>query len=189
MAVRELASRTDFRMEKIGETPVYFTPPDDAAKAELDRLFARLTGGAKPRPITHTVQGHQVNVPAQAMGVARFGFADLCSRPLGAADYIAIARAYHTVLIDGIPRLGAEQRNEAKRFINLIDVLYERHVKLFASAEAEPEALYQAELGTEAFEFARTASRLHEMRSRDYLAAPRGRGHAFSGGTTGLVET
>jgi cell division protein ZapE len=189
MAVRELASRTDFRMEKIGETPVYFTPPDEAAREELDRLFARLTGGAKPRPATHTVQGHQVSVPAQAMGVARFGFADLCSRPLGAADYIAIARAYHTVLIDGIPRLGAEQRNEAKRFINLIDVLYERHVKLFASAEAEPDGLYQSELGTEAFEFARTASRLHEMRSRDYLAAPRGRGHAFSGGTTGLVET
>jgi cell division protein ZapE len=189
MEVRELTARTDFRMEKIGETPVYFTPPDEAARAELDGLFARLTGAAKPRPAILTVQGHPVEVPAQAMGVARFGFADLCSRPLGAADYIAIARAYHTVLIDGIPKLGHDQRNEVKRFINLIDVLYERHVKLFASAEAEPEDLYGAERGTEAVEFARTASRLHEMRSRDYLAMPRGRGHAVSGDTTGLVET
>jgi cell division protein ZapE len=189
MEVRELNARTDFRMEKIGETPVYFTPPDEAAKAELDRLFARLTGAATPRPAILKVQGHPVEVPAQAMGVARFGFEDLCSRPLGAADYIAIARAYHTVLIDGIPKLGPDQRNEAKRFINLIDVLYERHVKLFATAEAEPEELYQAERGTEAFEFARTASRLHEMRSRDYLAMPRGRGHLVSGQTTGLVET
>ncbi len=189
MEVRELMARTDFRMEKIGETPVYFTPPDQAATEELDRLFTRLTGAAKPRPATLTVQRHPVEVPAQAMGIARFGFADLCSRPLGAADYIAIARAYHTVLIDGIPRLGPDQRNEAKRFINLIDILYERHVKLFASADAEPEELYQAERGTEAFEFARTASRLHEMRSRDYLAAPRGRGHSVSGQTTGLVET
>ncbi|MGA0597763.1 cell division protein ZapE [Enterovirga sp. CN4-39] len=189
MAVRELASRTDFRMEKIGETPVYFTPADERSRAELDGLFARLTGGVRPKPATLTVQGHPVEVPAQAMGVARFDFADLCRRPLGAADYIAIARAYHTVLVDGIPQLSWEQRNEAKRFINLIDVLYERHVKLFASAAVEPDELFGGESGTEAFEFARTASRLHEMRSRDYLALPRGRGHAVSGDTTGLVET
>ena len=189
MEVRHLAARTDFRMEKIGETPVYFTPADAAAAAELDHLFSRLTGGARPKPATLTVQGHPVEVPAQAMGVARFRFDDLCRKPLGAADYIAIARAYHTVLIDGIPELSQDQRNEAKRFINLIDVLYERHVKLFDSAAAEPDALYQAERGTELFEFARTASRLHEMRSRDYLSQPRGRGHALSGQTTGLVET
>jgi cell division protein ZapE len=189
MEVRELTSRTDFRLEKIGETPAYFTPDDESARAELDKLFARLTGGARPRSATLSVQGHPVEVPAQAMGVARFSFDDLCRKPLGAADYIAIARAYHTVLVDGIPRLGGEQRNEAKRFINLIDVLYERHVKLFASAETEPDQLYGGERGAEAFEFARTTSRLHEMRSRDYLARPRGRGHAVSGDTTGLVET
>jgi cell division protein ZapE len=189
MEVRELASRTDFRMEKIGDTPVYFTPDDEAARAELDGLFARLTGGARPKPATLTVQGHPVEVPGQAMGVARFSFDDLCRKPLGAADYIAIARAYHTVLIDSIPTLSQDQRNEAKRFINLIDVLYERHVKLFASAAAEPDQLYEAERGTELFEFARTASRLHEMRSRDYLAQPRGKGQALSGQTTGLVET
>jgi cell division protein ZapE len=189
MEVRELASRTDFRMEKIGETPAYFTPDDERAKAELDGLFARVTGGARPKRATLTVLGHPLDVPAQAMGVARFGFDDLCQKPLGTADYIAIARAYHTLLVDNIPRLGAEQRNEAKRFINLIDVLYERRVKVFASAAAEPDELYTAERGAEAFEFARTASRLHEMRSRDYLAQPRGRGHAISGDTTGLVET
>jgi cell division protein ZapE len=123
------------------------------------------------------------------MGVARFAFEDLCGRPLGASDYIAIARAFHTVLIDAIPKLTPEQRNEVRRFITLVDVLYERNVKLFASADAEPDALYDAGQGAELFEFARTASRLHEMRSRDYLGAPRGRGHAVSGNVTGLVET
>lgn len=189
MSVRELASRTDFRLEKIGETPAYFTPINGAAHAALDELFRRLTGGAPAKSVTLSVQGHPVAVPQQAMGVARLTFEDLCSRPLGASDYIALARSYHTVLIDGIPVLGPDQRNEARRFITLIDVLYERHVKLFASAAAEPDELFRAETGAEAFEFARTTSRLHEMRSQEYLAAPRGRGHAVSGNTTGIVET
>ena len=189
MEVRQLVSRTDFRLEKIGSTPVYFTPADADAHRELDRLFRSLTGGADPRPVTLMVHGHPVEVPAQAMGVARLTFADLCSRPLGASDYIALARSYHTVLIDDVPRLVPDRRNEARRFITLVDVLYERHVKLFVSAEAEPDDLYVAETGAEAFEFARTASRLHEMRSQEYLAAPRGRGHEVSGNITGIVET
>ena len=189
MEVRELASRTDFRMEKIGDTPVFFIPADDRARRELNDLFGRLTGGARPKPATLTVSGRVVPVPAQLMGVARFGFDDLCRNPLGASDYIGVARAFHTVLIDGVPVLGSDQRNEARRFITLIDVLYERNVKLFASLDAEPHRLYGGAIGTEAFQFARTASRLHEMGSRDYLGQPRGRGHEPSGQTTGLVET
>jgi cell division protein ZapE len=189
MEVFRLDARTDFRLEKIGESPVYFTPPDETARATLDDLFRRLTGKTPARPSRLMVLGHEVHVPAQAMGVARFGFDDLCRHPLGASDYIAVARAYHTVFLEGIPKMGEAQRNEARRFITLIDVFYERHVKLIASAEAEPAELFQAEAGAEAFEFARTVSRLAEMRSRDYLALPRGRGQALTGNTTGLVET
>jgi cell division protein ZapE len=135
------------------------------------------------------VHGHPVDVPAQAMGVARLSYADACQRPLGASDYIALARAYHTILLEDVPVIPSARRDEAKRFITLIDVLYERRVKLILSAAAEPPELYQAESGSEAFEFARTASRLAEMRSRDYLMLPRGRGHAVTGNTTGLVDT
>jgi cell division protein ZapE len=189
MEVLRLDSRTDFRMEKIGDTPVYFTPVDEAATRHLDDLFRRLTGNAPVRPAQMIVHGHEVAIPAQAMGVARFTFEQLCAVPLGASDYIAIARSYHTVFIDGIPRLNQARRNEARRLITLIDVLYERSVKLFASAAAEPADLYEAESGAEAFEFARTVSRFAEMRSCDYLAQPRGKGQAASGNTTGLVET
>lgn len=182
-----LDARTDFRLEKLGDAPVYFTPADAPAKQAMDHWFRRLTGGAPTLPATLTVLGHPVEVPAQAMGVARFGFQDLCGRPLGASDYLAIAQAYHTVLVDAVPVLKPEQRNEARRFIILIDVLYERHVKLVASAAAPPGELYGAETGAEAFEFARTVSRLHEMASREYLAAPRT--DPVTGNATGLVDT
>ena len=185
----ELAARTDFRLEKLGQSPVYFVPADVGATRAMDDVFARLTGGARPKPAQLSHHGRLLDVPAQAMGVARFPYEALCLQPLGAADYIAIARAYHTLLLDGLRVIDPARRDEAKRLINLIDILYERRVKLIASAEAEPEALYRAESGHEAFEFARTVSRLAEMRSRDYLGLPRGRGHQVSGNTTGLVET
>jgi cell division protein ZapE len=187
--VVELDARTDFRLEKLGDSPVYFAPADAAAQAALDGLFARLTRGAKPKAAKLKVHGHPVEVPAQAMGVARFPYEALCKRPLGAADYIAIARAYHTVILEGVPALQPFQRDEARRLITLIDILYERRVKLIVSAETEPPGLFQAETGPEAFEFARAVSRLAEMRSRDYLALPRGRGHQVTGNVTGLVET
>ena len=189
MEVVELAARTDFRLEKLGDSPVYFTPADDKARTALDGVFARLTRGAAPRPAALHVHGRRVEVPEQALGVARFPYDELCRRPLGAADYIAIARAYHTVLVDGVPALPPSRRDEARRLITLIDILYERRVKLILSAEAEPEGLFRAETGNEAFEFARTVSRLAEMRSRDYLALPRGRGHEVTGNITGIVET
>ena len=189
MEVRELTSPTDHRLEKIGDTPVYYAPADHAARAALDALFARLAGGVAPGPATLAVQGRDVVVARQAPGIARFAFEEICERPLGASDYLAIARAYETVILDDVPVLSADQRNAARRFITLVDVLYERHVKLFLSAAAEPDDLYRAETGTETFEFARTASRLHEMRSREYLEAPRAPPDAGAGRSTGLVET
>ena len=155
----------------------------------MDDMFARLTGGGAARPVRLMVHGHAVDVPAQAMGVARLTFDNLCRRPLGASDYLALARSYHTILLEGVPVIPAERRDEAKRFITLVDVLYERRVKLIVSADAEPQGLYRAETGHEAFEFNRTVSRLAEMRSRDYLAMPRGRGGEVTGNITGIVET
>jgi cell division protein ZapE len=189
MEVVHLEARTDYRLEKIGDSPVYYVPADEAAERAMEWMFARLTGGVEPRFVRLMVHGHPVDVPAQAMGVARLAYDDLCRRPLGAADYLALARSFHTILLEGVPVIPSERRDEAKRFITLIDVLYERRVKLIVSADAEPAGLYKAETGREAFEFARTASRLAEMRSREYLARPRGRGGEVTGNITGIVET
>ncbi|MDP4026233.1 cell division protein ZapE [Methylobacterium sp. NEAU 140] len=188
--VLRLDARTDFRLEKLGGAAVYHVPADAAARAALDAAFKGLTGKAKGRPDTLRVHGRDVSVPEAATGVARFTFDDLCRQPLGASDYMAVARAYHTVILDGIPVLGEAERNEAKRFITLIDTLYDAHVKLVASAEAEANALYTASTGREAFEFDRTVSRLIEMRSTEYLGLPHGRPTSeASGASTGLVET
>lgn len=163
-----LGARTDYRREKLETLPVYVTPLSAAADAALDAAFARLTAGATPAPTALSVLGRDVAVPSAAQGVARFDFSDLCARPLGPSDYLAIAHAFHTVVIDHIPVMDERGRNEAKRFITLIDALYDGHVRIVVSAAAEPDDLYHAPSGTEAFEFARTASRLTEMRSRDY---------------------
>ena len=190
VAVLRLDARTDFRLEKLGGAAVYHVPADASADAALDAAFKGLTGKGRGTPATLRVHGRDVHVPQEATGVARFTFDDLCRRPLGASDYMAIARAYHTLVVDRIPVMREAERNEAKRFITLIDTLYDRHVKLVASAAAEAHALYTAETGREAFEFDRTVSRLIEMRSTEYLAAPHGRGHSeASGASTGLVET
>jgi cell division protein ZapE len=124
------------------------------------------------------------------MGVARFSFRDLCEAPLATADYLKIAHEFHTVMVDRIPVMDYDQRNEAKRFIILIDTLYDNAVKLVASAEAEPDALYRASDGFEAQEFKRTSSRLFEMRSEAYLALPHGRRDSrVSDVPDGIVET
>jgi cell division protein ZapE len=190
MDVVHLAARTDFRLEKLGGSPVFYVPADENARQALDGAFRRLTGKARGEPSAITVKGHRVDIPQAAGGVARFTFADLCAKPLGASDYLALAQNFHTLVVDDIPQMGFERRNEAKRFIILIDTLYDHHVKLVASAAAEANDLYLAKEGREAFEFDRTVSRLIEMRSQDYLSLSHGPADsAASGNTTGLVET
>jgi cell division protein ZapE len=190
MEVVRLDARTDFRLEKIGGSPVYYTPADIAARASMDRIFRNLTGKARGEPMTLTVLGRDLCVPEVAEHVARFSFMELCGRPLGSADYIALAESFHTIFIDAIPVMPQHMRNEAKRFINLIDTLYDQHVKLVASADAAPTELYIGRDGREAFEFERTASRLIEMQSQTYLALPHGRADsAASGDATGLADT
>ena len=186
--VVRLAARTDFRLEKLAGMPVWYAPA--AADAALDAAWRRLAGGNGGAPQELPLKGRFVRVPQAAMGVARFSFRDLCEEPLAAADYLRIAHEYHTVILDRLPVLTFERRNAAKRFIILIDTLYDLNVKLIASAKAEPEALYRANRGFEAQEFKRTASRLIEMRSQAYLARPHGAAHArLSGASTGIVET
>lgn len=170
--VLELDGETDYRLQRIAGAPVYYTPEDGDGGEILDKAWRRLTDSARGTPEELTLKGRSIKVPEAVRGVARFGFADLCEAPLGPADFLKIASTYHTVVVDGIPVMGPAQRNEAKRFVTLVDALYEKKVKLIASAEAEPGALYVD--GDGSFEFARTASRLIEMQSRDYLAAGHG---------------
>lgn len=190
MEVLNLDARTDYRMEKLSGLPTWYEPLGPEATAALDRAFAALVGPGGARPGEIVMKGRTIPVPACGNGTARFAFADLCEKPLGAADYLKIARAFHTLVLDDIPVLDGDRRNEAKRFISLIDTLYDGAVKLIASAGAEPERLYLGTDGAEAFEWARTVSRLHEMRSSDYLARAHGRADsAASGSASGLVET
>jgi cell division protein ZapE len=172
MQVVPLLAAKDYRLDKLAGLKLYFTPADAHARAELDRHWDRLTGRHPARTETLHVKGRSVEVPQASMGIARFAFEDLCGVPLGALDYLHIAHAYHTVIIDGIPVLGRERRDAARRFITLIDTLYDNGVCLIASAEAEPSGLYREGDGADAFE--RTASRLMEMRSADYLASRHG---------------
>jgi cell division protein ZapE len=190
MDVVRLAARADFRLEKLGDAPVWYAPADAVAKSALDAAWRSLTAGNAAPPRELLVKGHTLHVPCAAMGAARFAFPDLCARPLGAEDYLKLAHEFHTIVLDHIPVMDYAQRNEAKRFIALIDTLYDHTVKLVASAEAAPAALYRAGDGFEAKEFNRTASRLIEMGSRAYLALPHGRkDSAATGSTEGIVET
>jgi len=190
MDVVRLDARTDFRLEKLAGLPVWYVPADAAADAALDDAWRRLAGGHHGAAQELSLQGRSVHVPRAFMGVARFNFRDLCEAPLGAADYLRIAHEYHTVILDHVPAMTYDNRNAAKRFIILIDTLYDMNVKLIASAEAEPDALYRSDEGFEAQEFKRTASRLIEMRSQSYLARPHGAAYAqTSGSSAGIVET
>ncbi|WP_407116081.1 cell division protein ZapE [Bradyrhizobium sp. LMG 9283] len=190
MDVARLDARTDFRLEKLQGVPMWLTPADGDADAALDRAWKRMSGGAQCRPRDISIKGRILHVPCSAHGVARFSFADLCEKPIGASDYLRLAHDYHTILVDHIPVMDFSQRNAAKRFITLIDTLYDNAVKLMASADANPISLYLATEGNEANEFKRTASRLIEMSSESYLALPHGRKDSTaSGSTKGLVET
>jgi cell division protein ZapE len=188
MEVARLDARTDFRLEKLAGAPVWHVPADAAADAALDDAWRRLTRGHAGTPCDLKVKGRVIHVPQAAKGVARFSFRELCGQPLGAADYLKIAHEFHTIILDHIPVMDFDRRNEAKRFIILVDTFYDQAVKLVASAEAEPEALYQAVDGYEAKEFRRAASRLIEMRSGFYLALAHGRRDSPAT-PDGIVET
>jgi cell division protein ZapE len=190
MDVLRLDARTDFRLEKLAGVKMWLVPADREADAALDRAWVKMTGNAPCKPRDISIKGRILHVPCSAHGVARFSFADICELPLAASDYLRLAHDYHTLLIDHIPVMDYADRNAAKRFIALIDTLYDNAVKLMASAEADPVSLYAATDGYEANEFKRTASRLIEMSSESYLALPHGhKDSAASGSTKGLVET
>jgi cell division protein ZapE len=190
MDVMRLDARTDFRLEKLAGAKMWLVPADIEADLALNKAWAKMTGGAPCKPRDIAIKGRKLHVPCSAHGVARFAFADICEKPLAASDYLRLAHDYHTILVDRIPVMDYGERNAAKRFISLIDTLYDNGVKLMASAAADPVSLYVATDGVEANEFKRTSSRLIEMSSESYLAQAHGRkDSSASGATTGLVET
>ncbi len=173
--VVELTARTDFRLEKLSNTKTYFWPLDETATSALNKCWHDLTGGSAAGSVeTIQMKGRLLTIPNCAQGVARATFDEWCNSPLGASDYLAIARRFHTVILDGVPTLSRNTSNAARRFINLVDALYNYKVKLVVSAQASPEDLYSAQTGNELFAFDRTASRLIEMQSIEYLALPHG---------------
>lgn len=177
LKIIELNGPTDYRLERMAGLESYHVPNGEAATTALRKVFFALTDhdvddAATVPSETIMVKGREIFVPKALRGVAVFSFKRLCGQPLGAEDYLAIARRYHTLIIVGVPKLSPENRNEAMRFITLIDALYEQKVKLFMAADALPQDLY--EKGSGRFEFDRTISRLMEMQSADYLAL----GHA-----------
>jgi cell division protein ZapE len=176
--VLPLNGPTDYRLERLGGFPTWYVPNGQQTTDALSRAFFRLTdyppedGANVPSEELSVAGGRTLHVPKALKGVAVFSFKRLCGEPRGAADYLAIAHRFHTVIVVGIPRLGPEKRNEAARFVTMIDAFYENKVKLLAGADARPEELYQR--GDGAFEFERTVSRLIEMQSGDYLAMGHG---------------
>ncbi|MEX0759801.1 MAG: cell division protein ZapE [Tistlia sp.] len=168
--ILDLGAGTDYRLARLHDRAVYHWPLGAEAEAALEAAFADLTEGAEIGAGSLTVKGRRIEIPARARGVARFGFAELCERPLGAEDYLAIATHFHSVVLSGVPELSPERRNEARRFMTLVDALYEHRVNLVVSAAAPPEGLYPE--GDGAFEFRRTVSRLAEMQSAAYIDQP-----------------
>lgn len=168
MDVIELASATDHRLAKLQGERMYFTPIGAESDAALDRLWLRATGGAAAAPLVLDVKGRRVELGLASHGVARVSFEDACERPLGSLDYLALTDVVQLVMIDRVPRLTPDRRNAARRFITLVDTLYDRRIGLVVSADAVPEALYVAGDGADLFQ--RTASRLVEMQGTEYLA-------------------
>jgi len=165
-----MTGNRDWRRQRLRGLPTWHVPADARAEQALNNAFNELAKGAKPRPERLRVMGHVLAVPQAAQGVARFDFDSLCGQPLGAGDYLALATHYQSLVLDRVPRLSPDNHDMARRFIVLIDALYDHRVKLVASADAAPDQLYQSGEGAQAFE--RTASRLEEMQSSDYLGLP-----------------
>jgi cell division protein ZapE len=167
MEVVEVISPTDYRARKLKEMSVYFSPLNATSAKRAEDLFETLAGGEEGAQDLVSIKGRTIQVPIAAKGVARFGFSQLCERPLGAEDYLAIAKRYHTVFLENIPVLGYDRRNEAKRLMTLVDVLYDNHRNLVITAEDTPHKIYTGH--DHAFEFQRTISRLLEMQGEAYL--------------------
>jgi len=168
MAVRELAALRDYRQDRLAGSPVYFHPADAAARDAVSDIWRDVSGGGGGSPLILKVKGRDVEIPVFRNGAGRASFWDLCAKPLGPADYLAIAGAVRLLVLEGVPRLSSENYNEAKRFVTLIDALYEARVRLVMTAADVPERLYIE--GEGAFEFERTASRLREMQAADWAA-------------------
>jgi cell division protein ZapE len=169
MQVVRVAGPKDFRLDRLKGAQVYFSPPDADNRRRFEALWTTLTDGVEETGATLEVLGRRIRLPHSVGGHLRASFVSLCGANLGAQDYLALARRFHSVFLEDVPRLGPERRNEAARFVSLVDALYEARAKLVVLAEAEPEGLYPA--GDGSFEFERTASRLQEMRSADYVEA------------------
>ena len=159
----------DFRLDRLKGQPVYYSPIDKTSTRKLNQAFETLTDNDPTTEVELSVLGRKIIVSKAAHGVARFSFDELCRTPRSAADFLTIANRFHTIMIDGIPKLHADEREVAKRFVVLIDSLYEKKVNLFASAETEPSRIYSS--GDITFEFQRTISRLIEMQAEDYLSS------------------
>jgi cell division protein ZapE len=165
--ILHLSGGTDYRLDRLSKSKVYFCPIGPEADQLMLETFELLIEGSEPERATLTNKGRDIEIQTCARGVARMSFEELCARPLGASDYLMLTENFHTLLLDNVPKLGPHNRNEAKRFVTLVDVLYEAHANLVMSADVEAEKLYEEGHGH--FEFARTVSRLMEMRSEDYL--------------------
>ena len=168
LEVVTVAGPKDFRLDRMRGAQVYFTPIDAAAEAGFDALWRDLLGGSPETGASLEVLGRQLTLPRAAGGMVRASFASLCAQALGSQDYLAVAERFHTVFLEGLPRLEPAKRDEARRLVTLIDVLYEAQTRLVVLAAADPEDLYPR--GDGAFEFERTASRLEEMRAAAWLA-------------------
>jgi len=173
VAVVPLEGHRDYRLDRLRELRVYWHPLGPTARQGLEDLFATMTDGNAGEEETMHVGMRHLAIPRASHGVAWFDFADLCERALGAADYLALTERYHTIIVEGVPMLTPDKRNEARRFMTLVDALYERGTHLVVAAEAPPETLYPE--GDGAFEFQRTVSRLNEMQSKDWVDRARER--------------
>jgi len=178
MVIHEFEGETDHRLRQLSAAPIYYSPLGEKANASLKSAWDRLTGVAQSQPTTLLIQGRELLLERTAAGTVWTSFDRLCAQALGAADYLHLSHAFQTLILENVPQMGPDMRNEAKRFVTLIDALYETRTKLVMSAEVEPDKLYVS--GTESFEFERTASRLIEMRSDDYLKARRAWGEGAS---------
>ena len=172
LIIHDFDGDLDHRLRALTAAPVYHQPLGEEASKALDEAWRLLTRQAKTETTKLIVQGRELSFEQTARGVLRSDFQSLCEENRGPADYLTIAQAFHTLILEDVPQMGPESRNAAKRFVTLVDALYETRTKLIMSAEVEPAALYDR--GDGAFEFERTVSRLMEMRTEEYLSQQRG---------------